>query len=132
MKLARLAVEADDLEVAKSQLQWAEKGADDGLLLIIKLRLARLEAASGNLDNAIDMLKGVDAGAMGSAYAEAIGDFQVIKGDKAAAYAAYRDALQKLVLNDNQTRTIIELKLNHVAPEVETTDPVDPASEGDA
>lgn len=132
MLLARLAVEADDLEVAKSQLQWAKKGADDGLLLIIKLRLARLEAASGNLDKAIDMLKGVDAGAMGSAYAEAIGDFQVIKGDKAAAYTAYRDALQKLVLNDNQTRTIIELKLNHVAPEVETTDPVDPASEGDA
>lgn len=131
MLLARLAVETDDLEVAKSQLQWAEKGADDGLLLIIKLRLARLEAASGHLDKAIDMLKGVDAGAMGSAYAEAIGDFQVIKGDKAAAYAAYRDALQKLVLNDNQTRTIIELKLNHVAP-IETTDPVDPASEGDA
>lgn len=120
MLLARLAVEKDDLDTATQQLQWAEKGADEGLSLIIKLRLARLEAARGNLDQAIDMLQGVEARTMASAYAEAIGDFQVLKGDKQAAYAAYQDALQKLVLNDNQTRAIIELKLNHVASATET------------
>lgn len=120
MLLARLAVEKDDLDTATQQLQWAEKGADEGLSLIIKLRLARLEAARGNLDQAIDMLQGVEARTMESAYSEAIGDFQVLKGDKQAAYAAYQDALQKLVLNDNQTRAIIELKLNHVASATET------------
>lgn len=120
MLLARLAVEKDDLDTATQQLQWAEKGADEGLSLIIKLRLARLEAARGNLDQAIDMLQGVEARTMASAYSEAIGDFQVLKGDKQAAYAAYQDALQKLVLNDNQTRAIIELKLNHVASATET------------
>lgn len=130
MLLARLAVEADDIDAAKSQLEWAEKGADDGLMLIIKLRLARLEAAAGNLDTAIGMLQGAEAGAMASAYAEAVGDFHVMKGDKEAAYDAYREALQKLVLNDNQTRTIIELKLNHVAPKVEVPGPVDTAEGG--
>lgn len=120
MLLARFAVENEDLDTATRQLQWAEKGADEGLSLIIKLRLARLEAARGNLDQAIEMLTGVDARTMASAYAEAIGDFQVLKGDKQAAYAAYQDALQKLLLNDNQTRAIIELKLNHVASPAET------------
>ncbi len=122
MLLARLDVENNDLDAALQELQWAEKGADDGLSLIIKLRQARLEAARGNLDQAIAMLTGVEARTMTSAYAEAIGDFQLMKGDKPAAYKAYREALQNLVLNDNQTRTIIELKLNHVAPVTEAAD----------
>ena len=122
MLLARLDVENNDLEAALQQLQWAEDGADEGLSLIIKLRQARIEAAGGNLDRAIDMLAGVEAKTMASAYAEAIGDFQLMKGDKSAAYKAYQEALEKLVLNDNQTRTLIELKLNHVAPVTEAAD----------
>ncbi|WP_461517847.1 YfgM family protein [Porticoccus sp.] len=122
MLLAKLDVENNDLEAALDELQWAEDGADEGLSLIIKLRQARLEAARGNLDQAIDMLAGVEAKTMTSAYAEAIGDFQQMKGDKPAAYKAYKEALQSLVLNDNQTRTIIELKLNHVAPVAEAAE----------
>ncbi|TNE78134.1 MAG: tetratricopeptide repeat protein [Gammaproteobacteria bacterium] len=128
--LASLEVQDGDLEGAAEQLHWAEDGADDGLSLIIKLRLARIEAAKGNLDAAIAMLNGVEARSMASAYAEAIGDFQLMKGDKEAAYKAYREALQSLVLNDNQTRAIIELKLNHVAPTVETESAVTEKGEG--
>ncbi|WP_461480772.1 YfgM family protein [Porticoccus sp.] len=130
--LARLAVENNDLEAAAQQLQWAQDGADEGLSLIIKLRLARLEAARGHLDEAIAMLEGIDARSMASAYAEAIGDFQLMKGDKTAAYQAYREALQTLVLNDNQTRTIIELKLNHVAPATEAADAAPQQTGGDS
>lgn len=130
--LARMAAENNDLEAAVQQLQWAQDGADEGLSLIIKLRLARLEAARGNLDEAIAMLEGVDARSMASAYAEAIGDFQLMKGDKTAAYKAYREALQTLVLNDNQTRTIIELKLNHVAPATEAADATSQQTGGDS
>jgi len=116
MLLARFAVFDEDFDTAFSELRWAEDGADEGLSLVINLRLARLEAARGNLDQAIAMLQGVEARTLASAYAEAIGDFQLMKGNNEAAYKAYREALQKLVLNDNQSRTIIELKLNHVAP----------------
>lgn len=116
MLLARLAVEDGEFETATEQLQWAEKGADEGLSLVIGLRLARIEAAQGNLDVAIERLKSKDAKTMTSAYAEARGDFYLMKNDRDSAHSAYLQALQSVAQNDNQSRSIIELKLRHVAP----------------
>ena len=116
MLLARLAVEDGEFDTAIEQLQWAEKGADEGLSLVIGLRLARIEAARGNIDAAIDMLNVKDAKTMTSAYAEARGDFYLMKEDRESAHSAYLEALQSVAQNDNQSRSIIELKLTHVAP----------------
>ncbi|WP_438951341.1 YfgM family protein [Porticoccus sp.] len=132
MLLARLAAEEGDLEVAAEQLEWALKGADEGLSLVIKLRLARIEVAQGNIDAGIEMLNVKDPKTMNSAYAEARGDFYLMKGDREAAHTAYLEALQSVAENDNQSRSIIELKLTYVAPASELVpDPTD-ASLGDS
>lgn len=131
MLLARLAMEDGELETATEQLEWARKGADDGLSLVIELRLARIEAARGNIDGAIDMLNVQEAKTMASAYAEARGDFYLMKDDRESAHAAYLEALQSVAQNDNQSRSIIELKLTHVAPaSANDVDSTDTSSEG--
>ena len=116
--LAKIAVEKNDLDSAAEQLQWVVDGADEGLGLIAKLRLARVEAARGNLDLAISILN-VDAKTLTSAYAEARGDLYLLKGDKSAAYESYQQALQQVAVADSQARSLLELKLNQVAPTME-------------
>jgi predicted negative regulator of RcsB-dependent stress response len=89
---AKLAVEASDLSAAAVELQWAMDNADNLISEnIARLRLARVEAASGNLDNALQLVQGVDAGEMKSAFEEAKGDFYLQQGNSAAAYTAYDD-----------------------------------------
>lgn len=130
MLLARLAVEDGEFETATEQLQWAEKGADEGLSLVIGLRLARIEAARGNIDTAIEMLNSKDAKTMASAYAEARGDFYLMKNDRDSAHSAYLQALQSVAQNDQQSRSIIELKLTHAAPaSANEVDSMDTSSE---
>jgi len=129
--VARLAVEKNDLDVAAEQLKWALDDADEGLGLIITLRLAKVEASRGNLDLAVSMLNGVDAKTMSSAYAEARGDFYLMKGDKSAAYEAYQQATKLASEQDNRLGPILQLKLNQVAPAVDAVENVN-ASGDDA
>jgi predicted negative regulator of RcsB-dependent stress response len=129
--VARLAVEKNDLNVAAEQLNWALDDADEGLSLIIKLRLAKVEASRGNLDLAVSMLNGVDAKKMSSAYAEARGDFYLMKGNKIAAYEAYQQATELASEADNRLGPILQLKLNQVAPVADTVEDVN-ASGDDA
>ncbi len=112
--LAKVAVDKNDLDAAAEQLQWVANGADEGLELIATLRLARVEAARGNLDLAISMLN-IEAKTLASAYAEARGDLYLLKGDKSAAYESYQQALQQVSAADNRARSLLELKLNQVA-----------------
>jgi len=129
--VAKLAVEKNDLDVAAEQLKWALDDADEGLGLIITLRLAKVEASRGNLDLAVSMLNGVDAKTMSSAYAEARGDFYLMKGDKSAAYEAYQQATTLASEQDNRLGPILQLKLNQVAPAVDAVENVN-ASGDDA
>ena len=60
---AKLAVESTDLTAAAVELQWAMDNADETVNEnIARLRLARVEAAAGNLDTALQLVQGVDAG----------------------------------------------------------------------
>lgn len=128
--LAKLAVEKNDLDAAAEQLKWAAENADEGLALITTLRLARVEAARGNLDLAISMLnKETDLQSFSSAYADAKGDFYLMKGDTAAAYEAYQQALENMTVADERLRPILELKLNQVAPESRLAEERQEASE---
>ena len=132
--VAKLAVEKNDLDAAAEQLRWALDDADEGLGLIIKLRLAKVEASRDNIDLALSMLNGVDAQTLSSAYAEARGDFYLMKGDKAAAYEAYKQALELATDIDNRVAPVLELKLNQVTPASESVQDSSSQnnSEGDA
>lgn len=129
--LAKVAVDKNDLNAAAEQLQWVADGADEGLELIATLRLARVEAARGNLDLAISMLN-IEAKTLASAYAEARGDLYLLKGDKSAAYESYQQALQQVAAADNRTRSLLELKLNQVASIMEPAEEEQDDSEEDA
>jgi predicted negative regulator of RcsB-dependent stress response len=132
--VAKLAVEKNDLDAAAEQLRWALDDADEGLGLVIKLRLAKVEASRDNIDLALSMLNGVDAQTLSSAYAEARGDFYLMKGDKTAAYEAYKQALDLATDIDNRVAPVLELKLNQVTPVSESVQDSSSQnnSEGDA
>jgi predicted negative regulator of RcsB-dependent stress response len=132
--VAKLAVEKNDLDAAAEQLRWALDDADEGLSLVIKLRLAKVEASRDNIDLAISMLNGIDAQTLSSAYAEARGDFYLMKGDKVAAYEAYKQASELATDIDSRVAPALELKLNQVTPVSESVQGSSSqnSSEGDA
>ena len=135
--VAKFAVEKNDLASASDQLQWALDDADEGLSLVIKLRLAKVEASRDNIDLALSMLNGVDAKTMASAYAEARGDFHLMKGEKTAAYKAYEQAVALATDLDKRIAPVLQLKLNQVTPannkaQDVSTGTSEDTSEGDA
>jgi predicted negative regulator of RcsB-dependent stress response len=113
---AKLAVEANNLDAAVSELQWAMDNADEVSKFIARLRLARVEAARGDLDKALQLVQGVDAGEMKSAFEEAKGDFYLEQGNSAAAYTAYQSALTTEASGDGSVRALLELKIGLVQP----------------
>ena len=114
---AKLAVEAADLSAAAVELQWAMDNADEAISEnIARLRLARVEAAAGNLDTALQLVQGVDAGAMKSAFDEAKGDFYLQQGNSGAAYTAYEAAMMGVDAGNKSSRAILQLKISQVQP----------------
>ncbi len=122
---AKFAVEGNDLDVAVSELQWALDNANNVTSYVVRLRLARVEAARGNLDKALELVQGVDAGEMSSAFEEAKGDFYLEQGNSAAAYTAYQSALASEATGDSSVRALLELKIGLVQP----AELIEPATE---
>lgn len=113
---AKLAVEAENLDGAVIELQWAMDNADDVSKSIARLRLARVQAARGDLDAALQLVQGVDVGEMKSAFEEAKGDFYLEQGNTAAAYSAYQSAAATDNSGDASVRALLQLKIGLVQP----------------
>ncbi|MDG1819160.1 MAG: tetratricopeptide repeat protein, partial [Porticoccaceae bacterium] len=113
---AKLAVEANNLDDAAVELQWAMDNADEVSESIARLRLARVQAARGDLDAALQLVQGVDAGEMKSAFEEAKGDFYLEQGNTAAAYSAYQSAAATDNSGDASVRALLQLKIGLVQP----------------
>lgn len=114
---AKLAVENGDLDAAATELQWSlDKGSDTATETIMLLRLARVEAARGNTEQALELLQGVDPGAHKSAYEEAKGDFYMQLNNPDAAYTAYDSAIVSNQSGDAIVRNVLELKIGQVRP----------------
>ena len=114
---AKLAVEADDLDTAATELEWVLSNKPSATLAILAtLRLARVEAARGNVDTALALLEDTDGGKMVSAYEEAKGDFHISMGHYAAAYTAYQTALDTEDSGNARLLSILRLKLSEAKP----------------
>ena len=114
--LAAQAVDKGDLEMAASELQTVMNEADEGLSAIARLRLSRVEADRQGADAALTLLQAVEPiAAFASSYAEAKGDYYLMKGDRQAAHDAYLNSLALLDESDQQRQGIITIKLNQVA-----------------
>ena len=83
---------------------------------IARLRLARVEAARGDLDKALQLVQGIDAGEMKSAYEEVKGDFYLEQGNNSAAYSAYQSALATETSGEASVVARLEFKINFVQP----------------
>ena len=121
---AKLAVDADNLDQAASELEWVlNNDPADDLKLLATLRLARVESARGNSDKALAMLEGQDAGKMTSAFEEAKGDFHISLGHYEAAYTSYQTAIDTEESGNSRQLSILRLKMSQAKPaseEVET------------
>ncbi len=113
---ARLDVEQDELDSAAKELRLVMENRSDELdYLIIRLRLARVESARGNIEEALSLVQGIDTGSHKSLYEEAKGDFHLIQGNRAAAHSAYQSALDANESRDNISVVVLQMKLREVA-----------------
>lgn len=130
---AKLAVEADDLDTAATELEWVlSNQPSDTLATLANLRLARVEAARGNVDKALALVEDADAGKMISAYEEAKGDFHITMGHYEAAYTAYQAAIDAEESGNARLLSILRLKLSEAKPVEDSTAEDSDASQGDS
>lgn len=114
---AKLAADNKELDLAAAELQWAmDSDPTPETERLVRLRLARVEAARGNIEGALQMVQGVDPQDMKSAYEEAKGDFYMQQGNTAAAFTAYESALAANQSSDPMLSNILQLKISQIKP----------------
>ena len=114
---AKLAVDANDLDSAATELQWAmDANPEAPTERLIRLRIARVEAARGNIDEALKMVQTGDPAEMKSAYEEAKGDFYLQRGNSDAAFTAYQAALLSNESADQMVNNLLQLKMSALLP----------------
>lgn len=113
---ARLAVEAEDLPAAEALLNDVVGDASDPVLEeIARQRLARVLAAQGRPEEALELLTGDVSGALLASREEIRGDLLLDLGRENDARTAYQAALA--ALEDPQARPQLQLKLDDLAEE---------------
>jgi predicted negative regulator of RcsB-dependent stress response len=111
LQLAKVQVEAGNLDEALAQLEWAQSATDDqAVSAVIHYRLARLKAEQGEFDAAINELAAIADESWAGRVAELRGDILLRKGDTQAAYAAYTEAQQS-----GDASQTLQMKLDDLA-----------------
>ena len=119
LHLARMAVEQGDLTEAEAQLRWvlgkADKGSDSAW--VAQLRLARVLAAGGEVDQSLAILaQGADS-PYGASYAMARGDVLLQAGREEEAREAYLAARMQAASSPGQVNLMaLEQKLQSLTP----------------
>ena len=124
LALAKMSIEADELAVASSHLQWVIDNTHSDISRdTARLRLARVMVAMDDLDGAIVVL---DQAAPGTSfdplYTEVRGDIDVARGDLAAANKTYQTALG-MTDSNAPGRHLLQLKFDSTV--VASTAPVE-------
>ncbi|CAM3542644.1 hypothetical protein VA7868_02066 [Vibrio aerogenes CECT 7868] len=111
MQLAKVQVDAKQLDQALTQLEWAKTHTDDvALKMLLNYRIARIYADQGKYDQAQSALNNVSDKSWAGRVAELKGDIALKQGNKDAAYAAYSEAQQA----QDQSR-LLQMKLDDLA-----------------
>ncbi|USD22461.1 YfgM family protein [Microbulbifer variabilis] len=132
LRLAAIAVEKNDLEVAQTHLQWVlDNSKEDAMKLLAKRRLATVIAARGKPDEALKLIEGSVPPAFAALYSETRGDILRQKGDDAGARSAYEQALTELLPEQAGSTQLLQLKVESLAvASGEEQKPSEPAPEG--
>ena len=112
---ARLLLETGQVDRAASYLTAVvEHSRDPELVLVARLRLARVQLSLNHPDAALTTLGTADQGAFEGRFADVRGDAYYAKGDKAAALREYRAA--RAAIGPAQTANdLLDLKINDLA-----------------
>jgi len=112
--LAKVAVDDDKLDQAAEQLNQALAKTDEPTLkLEIRLRLARVQVAQGNLDAALSSLTVDKPGSFAPAIAELRGDVLARQGKAQQAYDAYQKA-RSGYSEEGQDTSTLEMKIDEL------------------
>ncbi|MGQ9427080.1 YfgM family protein [Gilvimarinus sp. F26214L] len=113
MLMARVAVEAGDLDGAEQHLSWVvEQNHSEEIALLGRLRLAQVLYGKGDYEQALATLDIQQPGAFASAYAELRGDVLVAQEQPAEAVTAYQQALEELLPAQSNRRETIQMKMD--------------------
>jgi predicted negative regulator of RcsB-dependent stress response len=111
LQLAKVQVEAKQLDEALAQLEWAKTATkDEALNAVITYRVARIQAEQENYSGALEELKTITDANWSGRIAELRGDIELRQGNIDAAIAAYTEAQQ--ASDASQT---LQLKLDDLA-----------------
>lgn len=119
LQLARMAVVGSDLDEAEAQLRWVLGEADPASdsARVAQLRLARVLAAKGENDQALQILQQDTQGPYRASYAIAQGDILLGMDRADEALAAYRQARVQASSGGSQVNlTILEQKIQALSP----------------
>lgn len=112
--LAKQAVQSQDYADAKAQLEKvSNQGSNESVKELARLRLARVQAAAGEVDAALNILSGKPSPAYAAAYAEAKGDVLLSQKRLAEARVAYESALQAMGTSQPMRRNLVQLKIDN-------------------
>lgn len=113
LALAKMNIEAGELAVARSHLQWViDNTRSDISRDTARLRLARVMVAMDDLDGALVVLdQAVPGTSFDPLYTEVRGDVDVARGDLAAANKTYQTALDMTDANA-PGRHLLQLKFD--------------------
>ena len=117
LALAKLKLEQGVPEAAHAQLQWAlDKSGSKALRPLVRLRLARVMVAEGNLDGAEALLaQSRTESAFAPLVNELQGDIHAARGDVDEARAEYEIALNALPPESAEYR-LLQLKYENTEP----------------
>lgn len=110
---AKSAFDANDLKVAKSQLQWVVEHGSDEYKALAKIRLAGIMLDEKAYDEGLKLLAGAFPEQFAGAVADRKGDILVAQSKIEDARAAYKLALDKTD-EKNPAYQLIQLKLDAI------------------
>lgn len=107
---------------AKAALAWvAEKGKDDGLKAVARLRLASLLTGEKAYDEALKQLNGSFPAEFVALAADRRGDVLLLQGKRAEAAAEFGKAYQGLEKTGGEYRRLVGIKLNSLGIDPDTS-----------
>ncbi len=118
--LAKLAVEAGNMDKAIAELQWVLAAKPDAATAqVAHARLARVYIAKGAYAEALAQLSEEPSKAFVSEYAEVRGDILKAQGNKEAAAEAYKKALDTSDPQEQERSMVLQMKADELkVPEV--------------
>ena len=131
LQLAAMAVGDGDLVEAESQMRWVlgQAPANSDTAQVAQLRLARVLAAAGKTEQALDILTKTDPGPYGASYAIAQGDILLAAARRDDAREAYNQAMVLAVSGGQGVNLpVLQQKLQSLTPVPPRPDVIDTAS----